>query len=80
MLTAKISTKGQIVVPQKLRERSEVRAGDTFEFIEGDEPNVIIMRKLARHPNEGLVDALLACPHRFEVPTPHRAYPKKIKL
>ena len=80
MLTARISTKGQIVVPQKLRERSNVRPGDAFEFIEGDEPNVIIMRKLARRPNEGLVDALLACPHRFEIPRPRRERPRKPKL
>jgi AbrB family looped-hinge helix DNA binding protein len=80
MLTAKASTKGQIVLPRRLREKYEVRAGDTFEFIEGDEPNVIIMRKLTRHPNEGLVDALLACPHRFEVPVPRREIPKRIKL
>lgn len=80
MLTAKISTKGQIVLPLRLRERSKVRAGDTFEFIEGDEPDVIIMKKIASRPNDGLVDALLACPHRFEIPARHREYPKKFKL
>ena len=80
MLTAKASTKGQIVLPRRLREKHQVRAGDTFEFIDSDEPNVIIMRKLTRQPNEGLIDALLACPHRFEVPTPKRELPKRIKL
>ena len=70
MYTAKVSTKGQIVLPRKVRERSKVRAGDAFEFIESDEPDVIIMRKIARRPNDGLVDALLACPHGFEIPTP----------
>jgi AbrB family looped-hinge helix DNA binding protein len=80
VLTAKISTKGQLVLPKQLRERSKVRAGDMFEFLEGDEPDVIIMRKIALHPNEGLVDALLACPHRFEIPARRREYPKKPKL
>jgi len=80
VLTAKISTKGQLVLPKQLRERSKVRAGDTFEFTEGDEPDVIIMRKITVHPNEGLVDALLACPHRFELPARRREYPKKPKL
>jgi hypothetical protein len=56
MLTAKISTKGQI------------------------DPDVIVMRKVAQRPNEGLVDALLGCPHRFEIPKPRREYPKKIEL
>jgi AbrB family looped-hinge helix DNA binding protein len=79
--TAKVSTKGQIVLPRKLRERSKVRPGDAFEFVEGDEPDVIIMRKIARRPNDGLVDALLACPHRFEVPKSRRRdFPKRPKL
>ena len=80
MLTAKISTKGQIVLPLKLRERGRVRAGDAFEFIEGDEPDVIIMRKISKRPNAGLVDALLACPHRFEVPAPRKEFPRRPKL
>ena len=80
MLTAKVSTKGQIVLPQKLREKRNVHPGDSFEFIEGDEPDVIIMRRINRRPNDGLVDALLACPHRFAIPTAQRDLPKKVKL
>jgi AbrB family looped-hinge helix DNA binding protein len=79
VLTAKISTNGQIVLPMKLRERNKVRAGDTFEFIEGDEPDVLIMRKIAPRPNDGLIEALLACPHQFSIPARHREYPKKFK-
>ena len=80
MLTAKTSTKGQIVLPRQLREKYRVRAGDIFEFSDGDEPNVIVMRKMGRHPNDGLIDALLACPHRFEIPVSRREMPKRIKL
>ena len=80
MLTARISTKGQIVLPQKLRERNKVRPGDAFEFLESDDPDVIVLRKIARLPNHGLVDALLGCPHRFEIPKPRRDYPRKIAL
>lgn len=80
MLTAKISTKGQIVLPQKLRERNHVRPGDTFEFLDSDDPDVIMMRRLAPQSTRGLVDALLGCPHRFEIPRQRRAYPKKIEL
>jgi AbrB family looped-hinge helix DNA binding protein len=80
VLTAKISTKGQLVLPKRIRERSKVRAGDTFEFIEGDRPDEIIIRKISARPNDGLVDALLACPHRFEIPARRREYPKKPKL
>jgi AbrB family looped-hinge helix DNA binding protein len=80
MLTAKMSTKGQIVLPRKLRERGKVRPGDAFEFLEGDEPDVIIMRKLTSRPNDGLIDALGACPHAFELPRPRRDLPNKPKL
>ena len=80
MMTAKTSTKGQLVLPRKLRDKYEVRAGDTFEFLEGDEPGVIIMRKVSRRPNDGLVDALLACPHRFEIPRSRSEIPKRPKL
>jgi AbrB family looped-hinge helix DNA binding protein len=80
VLTAKISTKGQLVLPKSVRERSKVRAGDTFEFLEGDQPDVIIIRKISTRPNDGLIDALLSCPHRFEIPARGREYPKKPKL
>ena len=80
MLTAKASTKGQIVLPRRLREKYQVRPGDTFEFIESDEPNIIMMRKISHRPNEGLVDALLACPHRFEIPISGSEIPRRIKL
>jgi AbrB family looped-hinge helix DNA binding protein len=80
MMTAKASTKGQIVLPQKLRDKHGIRPGDTFEFVEGDDPDVIVMRKISRRPNAGLVDALLTCPHRFEVPVSKSEIPKRIKL
>jgi AbrB family looped-hinge helix DNA binding protein len=80
VLTAKISTKGQLVLPRQLRERNKVRAGDIFELVEGDAPDVIILRKISPSPNEGLVDALLASPHRFKLPARRREYPKKPKL
>lgn len=80
VLTARTSTKGQLVLPRKLREKYAVREGDVFEFEEGDEPNVIIMRKVTRRPNAGLVDALLACPRGFDVPTRNRERPRRVKL
>jgi bifunctional DNA-binding transcriptional regulator/antitoxin component of YhaV-PrlF toxin-antitoxin module len=78
MPTARVSTKKRIVLPRKLCERAHVRPGDAFEFLDCDDPDVIVMRKRARRPNEGLVDALLACPHRFTVPRHGRKHHKKI--
>ena len=57
MLTT-LSSKGQIVIPQAVRERKNLHPGDELEIKEtaaGFE-----VRKKRR--NEGLVDLLLACP------------------
>ncbi len=67
------SATGRIVLPRQLREKYEVRPGDVFELIDGDELGVILLRKRTRRHNEGLVDALLACPHRFAMPKRRRA-------
>lgn len=80
MLVVKQSSKGKIVIPQELRDKAKARKGDVWEFAAGDEPNVIIMRKLNHRPNEGLVAALRACPHPLELPPRNREFPRKIKL
>ena len=80
MITAKTSTNGQIVIPEAIRQRHKIKKGDTFEFIEGDEPNVILMRKINGKANGSLLAALRACPHPFEVPVPSREPVRPPKL
>ena len=63
-----LSSKGQIVIPQAVRERKNLHPGDELEIKEtaaGFE-----VRKKRR--NEGLVDLLLACPVKGEGLPPKR--------
>lgn len=58
-----ISSKGQIVLPAELRRQDGIQSGQTFEIerIEHGEYRLV----LAEPPrNQGLVDALLACPEK----------------
>lgn len=61
MTTTTVSTKGQIILPARLRRQDRIRAGQRFE-IERIESGEYRLRRVAGRPNEGLVDLLLACP------------------
>jgi AbrB family looped-hinge helix DNA binding protein len=66
-MTTVMSQKGQIVIPGLVREELGLHAGDDFEvFVEDDE--TIMLRRINRPANRGLVDLLMACPAPFEVP------------
>lgn len=61
-----LSTKGQIVIPLKIRKRQGFRPGDELVIEEKDNA-VLIQKKHSR--NEGLVDFLLSCPVKgFKIP------------
>jgi len=66
-MTTVMSKKGQIVLPAPVRERLRLEAGDDFEIVVQDDES-IVLRKISRPPNEGLIEHLLACPSPFEVP------------
>lgn len=59
-MTTKVSSKGQIVLPARLRLEDRIRAGEEFEIERLTEGSYRLTRKM--RPNEGLVDWLLACP------------------
>jgi len=59
-MTTTVSTKGQIILPAKLREQDRIEAGQEFEIERIERGEYRLKRKAAR--NEGLVDLLLACP------------------
>ena len=61
MTTTTVSTKGQIVLPAKIRRQDGILAGQRFE-VERIERGEYRLRRIATRPNEGLVDLLLACP------------------
>ena len=59
-MRAKISTKGQIVIPAEMRHQDGIEAGDEFDVERVGPGDYRLVRR--RPPNEGLVDLLLACP------------------
>src|SRR5437879_6048601 len=63
-----VSSKGQIVLPAELRQQDQIEAGQEFEVERVDRGEYRLVRR-PRHPNEGVVDWLLACPEKdFFVP------------
>lgn len=66
-MTTVLSKKGQIVLPSELREQLHLEAGQDFEVFVDDEDS-IVLRRVSRPPNHGLVDHLLVSPYPFEVP------------
>jgi AbrB family looped-hinge helix DNA binding protein len=78
-MTTVLSKKGQIVLPSSVREQMRLEPGQDFEvFIE--DADTILLRRISRRPNEGLVDHLLACPYPFEIPQRANDFARPIKL
>jgi len=67
-VTTCVSSKGQIVLPAKIRRQDRIEAGQEFDIERLDRGEYRLVRRTPR-PNEGLVDWLLACPGKgFFVP------------
>jgi AbrB family looped-hinge helix DNA binding protein len=63
-----VSTKGQIILPAKIRKQDDILPGQEFEVERIDRGEYRLVRRQPR-PNEGLVDWLLECPEKgFFVP------------
>ena len=78
-MTTVLSKKGQIVIPGPIRERLSLEAGDDFEIMtDGDES--IILRKISRRPNQGLIEHLLACPFPLEMPERSEELPREVRI
>jgi AbrB family looped-hinge helix DNA binding protein len=58
---SKISSRGQIILPAKIRRQDGLEAGQEFEVQRVRRSQYLLRRKTHR-PNEGLVKLLLACP------------------
>lgn len=68
LVTTVLSKKGQIVLPNAVREQMNLAPGQDFEVFIDDE-DTILLRRISHPPNHGVVDHLLACPSAFEVPS-----------
>lgn len=65
-----VSSKGQIVLPAEFRQMDRVKAGQEFDIERIERGNYRLVRRTAP-PNEGVIEWLLACPHKdFFVPIP----------
>jgi AbrB family looped-hinge helix DNA binding protein len=58
---SKISSKGQIILPAKIRRQDGIEAGQEFQ-IQRVARGEYVLRRRAQRPNEGLVKLLLECP------------------
>lgn len=66
-MTTVLSKKGQLVLPASVRDRLQLLPSDDFEiFIEDDD--TILLRRVSRPPNSGLVDLLLSAPEELNLP------------
>ena len=67
-MTTCVSSKGQIVLPAKIRRQDRIEAGQEFDIERLDRGEYRLVRRTPR-ANEGLVDWLLACPKKgFFIP------------
>ena len=64
-MTTMLTSKGQIVIPPKVRRQKKLRAGDHLEILtDEDDPTIIVLRRVGKIPEEGWVEVLLACPEK----------------
>ena len=67
-MKAIVSSKGQIVLPAELRHEDRIKPGEEFEVQRLDRGEYRLVRR-RKHPNQGVVEWLLACPEKdFFVP------------
>lgn len=78
-MTTVLSKKGQIVLPNSVREQLHLEPGQDFEVLIDDE-DTILLRRISHPPNHGLVDHLLACPSPFDAPPRAKDFSPPIAL
>ena len=62
-MTTCISSKGQLVLPAKIRREDGIETGQEFRIERIDRGDYRLTRR-SPPPNEGLVDWLVACPEK----------------
>jgi len=81
-MTTTVTANGAVVLPRKVRQEKKLRVGDELEVLtDEDEPNVIMLRRVQKSPNEGLLEVLRACPVKgFRIPSRSTELPRDVKL
>ena len=71
-MTATLSSRGQIVIPQEVRERCALREGDHFLVEDNPETQQVTLRKV--QDLENWFEVYMQCPYPFEVPPRRRQF------
>ena len=71
-----LSSKGQIVIPKRVRLRRNLNVGDDLEVLAPDGTDDILLRKVQRRANAGMLDALRQM-RGLKVPPRVHDYPRK---
>jgi AbrB family looped-hinge helix DNA binding protein len=69
---ATLSSRGQIVIPQAVRERCGLGEGDHF-VIEDDPENQVVTLRKVKAPGHWL-EVYMQCPHAFSVPARRKQF------
>ncbi len=65
--------RGQVVIPKEIRTSRQIQPGDDFEVIaDEDDFDLILLRRIRRHANAGLLEHLAACPFKGRLRTARR--------
>lgn len=73
-MTTTVSSKGQIVLPKKVRDAKDIRPGDDLEVVDQDDG--ILLRKISRKAD--WLDVLRSIPWKgLEIPKRSRQRPRK---
>jgi len=64
-MTATLSSRGQLVIPQSVRKRCRLREGDRFLIDDNPETQVVILRKITQAGN--WFETYMQCPYPFEL-------------
>jgi AbrB family looped-hinge helix DNA binding protein len=67
-----MSSRGQIVIPQAVRERCGLREGDHFSVEDSPETQSVTLRKLKGRGD--WIEVYMQCPYAFEVPPRRRQF------
>lgn len=66
-MTTVLSEKGQVVLPALIRKRLQLKSGEDFE-VGIENGDTIILRRISKPANFGLVKTLCSAPFSFNIP------------
>jgi len=69
-VTTTLSSRGQIVIPQSVRERCDLQPGDHFVVEDNPETQVLTLRKVKKGGD--WFGIYMQCPHSLELPPRRR--------